>query len=166
MATTVPRLTLFDRVLPDRIVGWLAPLMLAAVLAAVARGRAQWAELPWQVWAHLLLLLVVLALTPVQLWSAKGTPRHRLLGGVWAGALFAAAAVSFGIRQANDGGLSWIHLLSAWVLIQVPWMLWAAHRHEVESHRVRARMLSTFALLVAGFFTFPFGRMLGRWLLG
>jgi uncharacterized membrane protein len=166
MAGTAKRASRLDRFLPDRLLGVVALLLLAAVLAAIWRDRPHWAEAVPAVWAHLALLVVVLVLTPLQLWGRKGAVWHRRLGWIWVGAMMSTAVVSFAIRDVRDGGLSWIHLLSAWVLIQVPWMVWAARQHQVDRHRARARAMTIFALAVAGFFTFPFGRMLGRWLLG
>ncbi|CAA2154756.1 hypothetical protein MBRA_00431 [Methylobacterium brachiatum] len=43
-------------------------------------------------------------------------------------------------------------------------LAWHARLHRVDAHRYTALSLITGALLIAGFFTFPFGRMLGRWL--
>lgn len=154
-----------ERAFPDRLIGWLALALLAVVVVAVARGQAGWASVPAAVWVHLLLAMLVLALTPVMLWRTKGTASHRVLGWIWALSMMALAAISFRIRLTNGGGLSPIHLLSAWVLIAVPRLVWHARRHEVARHRAIVRGLSLFALLVAGSFTFTFHRMLGVWLL-
>ena len=155
-----------ERLIPDRAIGWLALALLAAVLAAIARGRSQWGDAPPAVWAHLLLMCLVLIITPAQMWLAKGQPLHRLLGWVWALAMLGSAVITFDVRLTAGGGFSLIHLLSVWVLIQTPILVWQARRHQVAGHRSRARGLSIFALLVAGFFTFPFHRMLGNWLFG
>jgi uncharacterized membrane protein len=53
---------------------------------------------------------------------------------------------------------------SLFALIQAPMLAWHARLHRVDAHRYTALSLITGALLIAGFFTFPFGRMLGRWL--
>ena len=166
MATTAPELAWHDRTLVDRGLGIGALVMLGAALIAVVRGQPHWHELPVQIWAHLALLLVALALTPVLLFRAKGTRWHRRLGWVWAGSMVGTALVSFTIRFANDGGFSLIHILSLWVCIQVPMIVWLARRHLVRRHRRTARTLVVFALLTAGFFTFPFDRLMGRWLFG
>lgn len=154
-----------ERILPDRLIGWLALALLAVVIVAVVRGHSRWDVATPAVWAHLLLAMLVLALTPVMLWRGKGTPSHRLLGWIWALSMMALAAISFAIRLTPGGGLSWIHLLSAWVLIAVPRLVIRARRHQVASHRDMVRGLSIFALLVAGGFTFGFHRMLAVWLL-
>ena len=80
--------------------------------------------------------------------------------------MVATAGLSFGIRTINPGGFSPIHALSAFTLVQAPLVAWYAHTHRVAAHRSTVRALVLGALLVAGVFTFPFGRMLGRWLLG
>jgi uncharacterized membrane protein len=99
------------------------------------------------------------------LWRGKGTKSHRALGWIWALSMMGLAAISFAIRLTPGGGLSWIHLLSAWVLIAVPRLVFHARRHQVASHRDMVRGLSIFALLVAGSFTFGFHRMLAVWLM-
>lgn len=153
-----------DRLFPDRLLGWLAIALLAATLSALARGGAMVTRLPWPIVAHLALLIIVLALTPLILWRPKGSRWHRRLGWSWALAMGGAALVSFGIRASNAGGLSVIHLLSAYVLIAAPLLVLAARRHQLARHRGSARRMTLFALLVAGFFTFPFDRLLGSWL--
>lgn len=167
MATAAPvRRPLLERLLPDRLLGWLALAMLGFVLAALARGEARWQQVPAAVWVHLGFVILVLTLTPMMLWRAKGTRSHRTLGWLWAGAMLGAALASFWIRDIRDGGFSWIHLLSAYVVIAVPWLVMEARRHRVDAHRAHGRNLVIFALLVAGFFTFPFNRMLGSMLFG
>ena len=159
-----PRQPFLERALPDRLVGWLALALLGATLVAIVRGHDRWAMATPAVWAHLLLVVMVLALTPVMLWRAKGTTSHRVLGWVWAMSMMLAAAISFDIRLTRGGGFSVIHLLSLWVLFAVPRLIWRARRHEVGKHRQIVRGLSIFALLVAGSFTFGFHRMLSVWM--
>lgn len=95
---------------------------------------------------------------------AKGTAAHRVLGWTWAAAMLATAGFSFLIRWSHPGHLSVIHIISAWVIVQVPWLVWRARRHQVVKHRRAVRGIVIGALLVAGFFTFPFDRLLGHWL--
>jgi uncharacterized membrane protein len=47
-----------------------------------------------------------------------------------------------------------------------PYGAWRASRHDIRAHRMAIRMMITGALLIAGLLTFPFGRLLGRWLFG
>jgi uncharacterized membrane protein len=56
--------------------------------------------------------------------------------------------------------------LSLFVLVMVPRLILQARAHNVAGHRSTVRGLVIGALLIAGFFTFPFNRLLGQWLLG
>ena len=150
----------------ERVLAAGAVVLLTAVFAALVRGHAQWGTVPAIVWAHIATILVALALTPVLLLGHRGDRRHRWLGRIWAAAMLLTAALSFGIHLGNPGGFSVIHILSAWVLIQAPLLWHSARTHRVARHRRHVRGLVTGALLVAGAFTFPFDRLLGRWLFG
>lgn len=160
-----PRLSLKPDML-DRILSVAALVMLAAVLTALARGRSQWAEVPAIVWAHIATILLALILTPIMLLRPRGDRLHRRLGWAWATAMALTAALTFWIRGINHGALSLIHILSAWTLVQVPVILWAARTHNLVRHRRAVRGMVTGALIIAGVFTFPFGRLMGRWLFG
>lgn len=139
-----------------------AVMLLACVAVAVARGAGEWARVPALIWLHLVTIVVALALTPVILLRPRGDARHRSLGRIWAGAMIATAALSLGIR--TSGHFSVIHLLSLFTLVQVPLIWRSAKQHQVVRHRRAVRAMVTGALLVAGFFTFPFDRLLGHWL--
>lgn len=110
--------------------------------------------------------MIALALTPVILLRRRGDPAHRLLGHVWAGSMVLTAFLSLFVRLSNHGGFSLIHILSVYTLIQVPLLVWFARQHNIRRHRRAVRAMVTGALLIAGFFTFPFGRLLGHWLFG
>lgn len=149
----------------ERMLGLLSLVMLAVILVAIVRGMAEWAQIPGIVWLHLATMLTALALTPMLLWRRRGDGRHRVLGYVWSGAMMATAIDSLFIRGKN-GEFSVIHLLSAFVIVMVPVLVLSARSHRVARHRRTVRGLVIGALLVAGIFTFPFGRLLGRWLFG
>lgn len=154
---------------PDRyekLLAGAALLLLAAVLAALARGHAHWAALPGIVWAHLATIMVALVLTPFMLLRPRGDRLHRRIGKLWVAAMFLTALLSFGVRISNPGGFSFIHIISAYVVIAAPLIWWTAHTHRVQAHRRQVRGMVTGALIIAGFFTFPFGRLLGAWLMG
>jgi uncharacterized membrane protein len=146
--------------------------MTLAVAVAVARGHADWGRVPPAIWVHLGLIVVALALTPTMLLRRKGTRSHRVLGYVWATAMVLTAAVSLtfktgagpGSRGVFTGDVSPIHILSVVVLVLVPMLVFAARRHDVVRHRRGVRGVVIGAILIAGFFTFPFDRLLGHWL--
>ncbi|KQS02143.1 hypothetical protein ASG11_15275 [Sphingomonas sp. Leaf357] len=150
----------------ERVLAVGAAVLLAAVVAALVRGQAHWGEIPAIVWAHLLTIMIALVLTPTMLLRRRGDRPHRVLGTIWVVAMLATALISFGVRQTNHGGFSFIHIISAWTVIQVPIIWWSARTHNIVRHRRSVRGMVIGALLVAGFFTFPFHRLLGQWLFG
>lgn len=150
----------------ERVLAFAAAALLAVVLVALARGAAQWARVPALIWAHLLTVLVALVLTPPMLLRPRGDRWHRRLGRVWVAAMFATAALSLGVRTSNPPQFSIIHLLSLYVLVAAPLIWWTAATHRVAAHRGQVRGMVTGALVLAGFFTLPFGRLLGSWLFG
>lgn len=155
------------RFVPDayeRILAVAAVVLGATVVVALIRGRAEWGLIGWPVWAHLVTVMAALALTPVMLLRPRGDRRHRLLGRVWVTAMLLTAALSFDVRQSHPGHFSVIHLLSAYVIVAAPMIWWTARTHRVKAHRRQVRGMVTGALIIAGFFTLPFGRLLGHWL--
>jgi uncharacterized membrane protein len=150
----------------ERLLAIGAIVLLGCVAAAVIRGQAEWGRVPAIVWAHLATIVIALALTPVILLQRRGTQRHRTLGKIWAGSMILTAGLSLFVRLSNHGHFSLIHLLSVFTLVQVPVIVWSARTHRVARHRSAVRAMVTGALLIAGFFTFPFGRLLGHWLMG
>ena len=166
-ATAPPRAKLsLKPELFDRLLSGAALVLLAFVLAALWRGRGEWGEVPAFVWSHIATILLAVILTPVMLLRRRGDRLHRRLGWVWVSAMGLTAALTFGIRGINQGGLSPIHILSAWTLIQVPLIVWAARAHNHLRHRNAVRAMVAGALIIAGIFTFPFDRLLGHWLFG
>ncbi len=150
----------------ERVLGVLVVVLFAAALAAVIKGRSQWGQIPWQVWVHLLTIGIALAVTPAMMWRKRGDNMHRVLGWIWAISMLVTAILSFDIRMINRGSLSYIHILSVITLVGVPVLVISARRRDLKRHRGQARGFVIGALLVAGFFTFPFNRLLGGWLFG
>lgn len=154
---------------PTRLDYFLAAaslVLLAFVLAAIVRGRPEWSQVPAIIWGHLATILIAVALTPLMLLRRRGDWLHRRLGWLWAAAMALTALMTFGIREINDGRLSPIHILSAFTLMMVPGIVIAARRHQHARHRATVRAMVAGALLIAGFFTFPLERLMGRWLFG
>jgi uncharacterized membrane protein len=152
---------------PDRFEQALsvgALILLSAAVIAIAKGRAEWDQIPTNVWAHLGTILIALGLTPIMLLRKRGDRLHRQLGWVWVSAMFLTALFTLDIKLINRGGFSFIHILSVWTMIQVPVIIWHAKNHRVAKHRSAVRGMVFGALLIAGFFTFPFGRLMGNWL--
>jgi uncharacterized membrane protein len=150
----------------DRALAAGAIVMLAFVLLAVARGHAHLASQPLAILSHLATIMVALALAPIILLAPKGTRPHRAIGFAWCAAMALTALISFAIKGINPGHFSPIHLLSLFTLAQIPLIVWSARTHRIVRHRRAVRMTVLGALLIAGAFTFPFNRLLGRWLFG
>lgn len=165
IAGAAPRISLAPDGL-DRSLAGASIILFGVVLTAIVRGYGQWSVVPPFVWPHLVTILIALALTPVMLLRRRGDRIHRRLGWVWASCMFLTAAISFGIHGINEGRFSLIHILSAWILIAVPLLVWAAKTHRVVQHRAAVRGIVLGALLIAGVFTFMPDRMLGHWLFG
>ena len=148
----------------ERALAFGAMALFAVAAIAVARGYYQWSRIPTIIWLHLGTIAVALALTPVMLLRRRGDSLHRLLGWIWAAAMLVTAVITLFVRVINPGHLSPIHVLSLLTIMAVPRLVWQARKHQISQHRRGVRNLVTFALLLAGVLTFPFGRMLGVWL--
>lgn len=138
--------------------------MLAAMAAELVRGQPEWHLVHWPLWAHLATLVVALMLTPVMVLRARGDRLHRRLGYAWLAAMVATALVSFLIPP--PGAFSPIFLLSALTLFLCWRILANARRHDWQQHRANVHGLTIGALIIAGFFTFLFGRIFDRWIGG
>lgn len=148
----------------ERVLAYAAMALLAAVVVALARGVGEWGRVPVLVWAHLVTIVAALALTPIILLRRRGDRRHRTLGTAWVAAMIATAVISLFVHASGSGRFSLIHILSLYTLVQVPIIWWSARTHNVARHRGSVRGMVIGALLIAGFFTFPFNRLLGHWL--
>lgn len=162
-----------SRILSNRNLALATALLLAVVLAAVARGASRFPGLPLLVQIHLASMIIIMALTVPMLIRPKGTASHRLLGRIWVALMFGNAALTLcfnaGSRQVGGvfvGDFSPIHAISLFVAYAVPVAVLKARRHDRAGHERTIRGLVIGSLLVAGFFTLPFGRTLGSWLMG
>ena len=85
---------------------------------------------------HLAAVVPAVAIGVGQLTAKKGTRSHKLLGWIWVMAMAVAAVSSFWIMEQRKGeGWSFIHLLSAWVLIALSLAIWHIRRGNVRAHK-------------------------------
>lgn len=90
----------------------------------------------------------------------KGTKTHRRLGWAWVTAMASTAISSFFLIGLNGNSFSWIHGLSAWTVIILPFAVVAARRHDVKRHAKHMREMFLGGMLIAGLFSFLPGRMM------
>jgi uncharacterized membrane protein len=64
----------------------------------------------------------------------KGSKPHRLLGRIWAVAMYVVILTSFGIRT-MDGGFNWLHGLSVLTFCTLSAGIWAARKGNIRAHR-------------------------------
>ena len=95
----------------------------------------------------------------------KGTPRHVMLGRIFAGAMLATALTSFAITRVWQGHFSAIHILSMVTLTTIPLAIWLRRQGNIGGH-ARVMALNYLGLLIAGAFTLVPPRLLGVMLLG
>lgn len=159
------------RILPNPLLAAASLILALAAITAIVKGRGTWDQVPPLVWLHLMSILAATLLTPVMLLRPKGDRPHRKLGYVWVGAMLLTAITSLFFNTGARGGMgvfsgnfSPIHILSVIVLAQVPIIVRRARAHDRRAHESAVRAMVIGALLIAGFFTFPFNRMLGQWL--
>lgn len=113
--------------------------------------------------AHAFAAMAAFVLGIAQFALPKGTVPHRTLGWCWVLLMAWVAVSSFSINTIRQfGPFSFVHVISAFVLVLLPLAVLSARRHEVRRHR--RMMLSLFlgGLVVAGAFTFMPGRIMSR----
>ena len=111
--------------------------------------------------SHALAAMVAVIMGGVQLASAKGTTRHRILGWIWVGLMTYVAASSFFISELRLwGAFSPIHLLSIWTLFSLVMAVYLARQGNIRQHKLWMVLLYILALLVTGVFTLWPGRVM------
>lgn len=66
--------------------------------------------------------------------QTKGGNVHRIIGRIWAVAMYVVVLTSFGIRTI-DGGFNWLHALSVLTFCTLTAGLWAIHKRNIRAHR-------------------------------
>ncbi len=110
---------------------------------------------------HALVALSAFLIGLVQFAGPKGTTMHRVVGWSWVLLLMSVAASSFwiqGLRQI--GPFSWIHGLSIYVLVSIPFAVFHARRHNVQAHKKAMIGIFLGALVIAGLLTLYPGRIM------
>jgi uncharacterized membrane protein len=122
---------------------------------------------PAVVQIHAFAALSALALGIVQFAAPKGRLPHRRIGWAWVALMALVAASSFGITSASRGHhYSWIHGLSAYVLVLLPLAVLAVRRGNIRRHRSAMAAMFFGGLVIAGAFTLMPGRIMGAVVFG
>lgn len=110
---------------------------------------------------HAFAAIAAVVIGIVQFVRRKGTFSHRTFGWIWAVLMLTIAVTSFWINEIKLWGpWSPIHLLSIFVLFNVPLAVWLARRHNVRAHRGWMIGIFAGALVIAGIFTLVPGRIM------
>jgi uncharacterized membrane protein len=96
----------------------------------------------------------------------KGTRPHRTLGPAFMVLMMVGATSAFWIQHLNKGNFSFLHLLSIFVLVTVPYGWLMARRGNVRAHRFTMIGLYFGGLWIPGALAFLPGRVLHRALFG
>tara|TARA_R110001606_G_scaffold57963_2_gene139305 strand:- start:244 stop:798 length:555 start_codon:yes stop_codon:yes gene_type:complete len=115
---------------------------------------------PWVLKAHVSGALASFAIGACLLAYRKGKRLHRVLGYTWVATMAVTAVSSFFLTGLNGDHFSFIHAISAWVVIILPMGVAAARRHDIKAHRRHMTNMFLGGMLVAGLFTFLPGRMM------
>ncbi|HEY8573706.1 DUF2306 domain-containing protein [Phenylobacterium sp.] len=139
-------------------------------IAASARPHAPdlalLAAQPPAIQLHLVSVAIAFVVGAVLLLGPKGTLPHRTLGWTWAIAMGTVAVSSLFIREINEGGFSFVHAISGWVIVALPAALYAARRHKVAAHRGAMTGMYFGGMFLAGGLAFLPGRLMWRLFFG
>lgn len=64
----------------------------------------------------------------------KGSVAHKILGRIWAVAMYVVVLTSFGIRTI-DGGFNWLHALSVLTFCTLTIGLWSVRKGNIRAHQ-------------------------------
>ncbi len=120
----------------------------------------------WAVQIHLVTVLVAFWIGTWLLIRPKGTPLHKALGRIYVVMMLASAVSTFWIRGLGHGSLSFLHLLSAFVLLALPYAVVMARLGRVRAHRLTMIGVYLGGIWIAGLLTLLPGRLLHRAVFG
>lgn len=96
----------------------------------------------------------------------KGTAPHKALGRIYVALMLASAISTVWIHGIGHGALSFLHLLSIFVLVALPLAVVLARRGQVLAHRYTMIGVYVGGVWVAGLLTVLPGRLLHRAVFG
>jgi len=100
----------------------------------------------------------------------KGTPKHKLLGKIYACLMVLTAFITLFMPAAVGPSFfnhfGFIHLLSLLVFITVPKAIFAIRRGDVKTHKRSMIAMYVGGILIAGTLAFMPGRLMHLWIFG
>ncbi|WP_041860966.1 DUF2306 domain-containing protein [Candidatus Puniceispirillum marinum] len=116
---------------------------------------------PMPIAPHAFMAFAAVAVGAEQMFTRKGTKRHRWLGYAWCGMLFFVAVSGFFIHTIKLWSLfSPIHFLSVLTIVALTRAIWCARTGRIHQHQRIMASLFWLALVVTGLFTFLPGRIM------
>ena len=113
--------------------------------------------------SHLFLALIALIIGSMNLFSKKGTSKHKIIGWFWITFMVYVSISSFWIKELNEGQYSWIHLLSIITILSLIFSIIAIKLRYIKIHSFF--MVGTYiGLCIAGIFTLLPGRFISNYL--
>ena len=116
----------------------------------------------WAVQFHLVSVLAAFVIGTWMMIRPKGTMPHKALGRTYVALMLVSTVSTFWIRGLGHGSLSFLHLLSIFVLLALPVALVLARRGQVRAHRFIMIGVYVGGILVAGLLTLLPGRLMHR----
>lgn len=120
----------------------------------------------WAVQIHLVTVLAAFAIGTWMMIRPKGTTPHKALGRAYVVLMLASAVSTFWIRGIGHGSFSFLHLLSIFVLLALPFALVMARLGRVRVHCYTMIGVYLGGIWIAGLLTLLPGRLLHRAVLG
>jgi uncharacterized membrane protein len=114
---------------------------------------------PLLILAHAAVGVSAVVLGGLVVFRRKGTFTHRVLGRLWAALMYFMAIGSFWIQ--SDGHFSWIHGLSAMMIVSLTYAIWAVKTGRTRGHRI-AMTSNYVGLCVTAAFTLLPHRLMGQ----
>jgi uncharacterized membrane protein len=115
---------------------------------------------------HLVSVLIAFVIGTWMMVRPKGTAPHKTLGRTYVVLMLVSAVSTFWIRGLGHGSLSFLHLLSIFVLLALPYAIVMARLGRVRAHRYTMIIVYLGGIWIAGLLTLMPGRLLHRAVLG
>jgi uncharacterized membrane protein len=120
----------------------------------------------WAVQIHLVSVLTAFVIGTWMMVRRKGTMPHKALGRIYVALMIASAVSTFWIRGLGHGSFSFLHLLSIFVLLALPFAIVMARLGRVQAHRYTMIGVYLGGIWIAGLLTLLPGRLLHRAVFG